>query len=504
MRNKIKSLESGVWSLGSKGGKLFTAYCLLPTAYCFWVLLFTSLVPAVATASVTNYHLLDEAALTQEKSAPTKPQPGSPPAASIQRVEATQAALVTEFDVNGLKVLIKRRAGSQTVAAGLFLRGGSRNITAQNAGIEALMLAVATEASASFPRERMRNELARMGTGISYGVTYDYSALTLGTTRANFDRSWEIFTDVALHPAFTPEDFQLMQNRQVISLRDDTDTPDSYIQLLQARVAYTGHPYLNRPTGTAETMARLTVDDVRRYHQQMMQTSRLLLVVVGDLDAAQLRQRIATSFGQLPRGNYHSELPPQLSFTSPTVEVTQRGLPTNYIQGLFAAPPLTAADIYPMRVASSILRDRVFQEVRVKRNLSYAPDAFLGSQGANVGGISVTAVDANQAVSVMLNEIARLQHEPVEPEDITAIVSQYLTTYYMDQETNAAQAGELAKYELIGGGWRNSLDYIERLRAVTPGDVQRVAQKYMRNIRFVVLGDPARIDKNVFTNQVSD
>src|SRR5512141_2987198 len=66
------------------------------------------------------------------------PQP-SPPASDIQSVIARQASLVTEFEVNGLKVLVKRRAGSQTVAAGLFIRGGVENITASNAGVEAFM-----------------------------------------------------------------------------------------------------------------------------------------------------------------------------------------------------------------------------------------------------------------------------------------------------------------------------------------------------------------------------
>jgi zinc protease len=428
----------------------------------------------------------------------------APSAAAPQSLEAKQAALVSEFDVNGLKVLVKRREGSQTVAAGLFIRGGSRNINAENAGIEALMLDAATEASLSFPRDLMRRELSRMGTVIGSGVNYDYSALTLATTRPNFDRSWEIFTDVALRPSFTREDVERVRSRMVVNLSDDSDDPDTYLQRLQERVAYVGHPYLNRPQGTAETIGRLTAEDLRRYHQQIMQTSRLLLVIVGDLDAAQLRQRISASFGRLPRGNYNSQPVPPLSFPTPSVEVTQRGLPTNYIQGLFTAPSLTSPDINAMRVASSILRDRVFEEVRVKRNLSYAPNAFLSSQGANVGGLYVTAVDANQAIRVMLGEISRLQHEPIDREEITGVISQYLTTYYLGQETNAAQAGELAQYELIGGGWRNSLVVIENLRAVTPQDVQRVAQKYMRNIRFVVLGDPARIDKNVFTQQAGE
>ena len=420
---------------------------------------------------------------------------------SIQTVVAKQAALVTEFDVNGLKVLLKRREGSLTVATGLFIRGGATNINAQNAGIETLMLSVATEATTNFPRARMRTELSRMGTVIGSSSNNDYSVLSLATTRMHFDRSWQIFTDVVLRPSFTKEDVALVQERQVVSLSDDTDNPDVYLQKLQERVAYAGHPYLNSPSGTPETVAKLTPDDLRKYHTKLMETSRLLLVIVGDLNPAEVKTLVTESFGKLPRGSYKPETMPQLAFDKSSVEVTPRELPTNYVQGLFTAPSLTSPDIYAMRIASSLLRDRVFEEVRAKRNLSYAPDAFLRTQAANVGGLYVTAVDANQSIRVMLSEIARLQNESVGQDDIHAVVAQYLTTYYLGQETNAAQAGELAQYELIGGGWRNSVNFLERLNAVTPADIQRVAQKYMKNIRFVVLGNPRSIDTGVFTGQ---
>jgi len=410
-------------------------------------------------------------------------------------------SLVTEFDVNGLKVLVKSRAATQTVVAGLFIKGGVRNITPEKGGIENLMLDTASEATLSFPRQRLRMELSRMGTTIGSGVNYDYSGLTMASTRPNFERSWEIFTDVALRPAFTVDDVERVRNRTVASLRDDTDTPDSYLQLLQARVAYAGHPYLNDPRGTADSVSRLTSADLRQYHKQVMETSQLLLVVVGDLDPQMLRSRIAASFGKLPRGDYHPGSLPELSFAAPSVQVTERALPTNYVQGVFTAPNLAAPDIYAMRVASTVLQNRVFIEVRYKRNLSYAPDAFLSSQGANVGGIYVTSVDANQSVRVMLDEITRLQREPLSREELESTVQHFLTRHYLGQETNAAQAGELAQYEIIGGGWRNAFVFLPRLRAVTAEDVQRVAQKYMRNIRFVVLGDPKSVDTKLFTTQ---
>ncbi|MDQ3665327.1 MAG: insulinase family protein [Acidobacteriota bacterium] len=460
---------------------------LLRTMMRAWVLGLALLLAVTPTAAQNQTPpTAEEAAKATAKSAVTLVDPVS---------------LVTEFDVNGLKVLVKHRTGTQTVVAGLFIKGGVRNITPEKGGVENLMLDTASEATVSFPRERMRMELSRMATSIGSGVNFDYSGLTMASTRANFDRSWEIFTDVALRPAFTADDVQRVRNRIVASLRDDSDTPDSHLQLLQARVAYAGHPYLNDPRGTADSVGRLTSQDLRRYHKQVMETSRLLLVVVGDLDPQMLRNRIAASFGKLPRGDYHPGPLPELSFAAPSVQVTQRVLPTNYVQGVFTAPNLAAPDIYAMRVASTILQNRVFIEVRHKRNLSYAPDAFLWSQGANVGGIYVTSVNANQSVRVMLDEITRLQREALPREELQSTVQHFLTRHYLGQETNAAQASELAQYEIIGGGWRNAFIFLPRLRAVTAEDVQRVAQKYMRNIRFVVLGDPNSVDTKLFTGQ---
>ena len=448
------------------------------------------------------------AALAQSAGAPAQ---AAPSAATAERradsVPAAAESLVSEFEVNGLKVLVKRRAGSQTVAAGLFVRGGARNVTAETAGVEALMWDAATEASVAFPRDLLRKETSRMGTVISYGVNYDYSALSMISTRPNFERSWQIFADVALRPAFAPADFKRVQSRMVIARQGETDTPDSYLEVLQARAAYAGHPYVNDPDGTAESIARLTIDDVRRHHQRVMQTSRMLLVVVGDLDAATLRAGINASLGKLPRGEYRAEPAPQLAFDAASVEFTppRSPIPTNYIQGVFAAPALTDADIHAMRIASEMLNNRVLIEVRFRRNLSYAPSAFLRDQGASLGGVYVTADDqkANEAVAVMLYEIGRLQRETVSGDDLSAQINEYLTRYYIDHETNAAQAGELARYELIGGGWRNSFRFFDRLRGVTPADIQRVARKYMRNLRFVVIGDPSRVDKNLFTQQAS-
>lgn len=409
-----------------------------------------------------------------------------------------QANLVTEFDVNGLKVLVKRRLNSPTVAAGLFIRGGARNITDKNAGIENLMLNVATEGSKKFPRETLRRELARTGSSIVSGVSNDYSLISLASTRQNFDRSWEIFTDIALNPAFAPEDVEQVRTAISSGLREQETNNDNFLQVLQERIIYANHPYANDVNGTLETIGRFSAKDLKDYHQKVMQTSKLLLVIVGDIDPKDVQTRVAATLGKLPRGDYKETPFPAFDFSKATLDVTSRTLPTNYIQGVFNAPSMSNPDYYAMRVAIAILASNVNEEVRNKRQLSYAPSANLDSYAANTANIYVTAVDANQAVRVMLNEINKLKTEQIREGTVDRTAGFFLTQYYIDQQTNGAQAGELAKYELIGGGWRNTFGFLEKVRDVTPAEVQAVARKYMKNIRFVVVGNPAAINKEIF------
>lgn len=417
-------------------------------------------------------------------------------------LSAQVGSQVTELDVNGLKVLVKRRESSQTVVAGLFLRGGVRNITSANAGIEPLMLDVMTEASAAFPRERMRRELARTGAAVSFATSRDYSALTLASPSRHFDAAWLLFVDAALRPSLAADDFERVRSRRVVAMAGLLDTPDSFVGALQARAAFAGHPYANDPDGTPDSIRSIGLDDIRRYHRRAMETSRLLLVVVGNVDIADVRRKAEAAFAATPRGSYVDTPLPPLSFGEPSLTITARELPTNYVSGLYAAPAPASPDFYAMQVATTILRDRVFEEVRTRRNLSYAPDAFLNAHAVNAGGVYFTAVDANQTVRIMLAEIARLQRDEVSAGMIRSTGQGYLTTSFMEQETNSAQAGVLARHELIGGGWRQADRVLDRVRAVTPADVRRVAGTYMRNLQFVALGNPARIDRQAFLEPV--
>ena len=410
----------------------------------------------------------------------------------------SQDNLISDFEVNGLKVIVKRRPNAPTVAAGLFIRGGARNLTPQTAGLESLMLSTATEASKKYPREVMRKELTKMASTIGAGSSEDFSAISLVSTRPNFDKTWDIFTDAVLNPSFTQADFDLTRTRILTALRNQSLSPDSALDTLQNRVVYANHPYANDPNGTPESIAAIKLEDIRAYHQKVMTASQLLLVVVGDVDPAVLQKRVTDSFGKLPKGNYKETALPQIVFEKPTLDITTRALETNYVKGVFAAPALDNPDYHAMRVAMTLLQSRVIQIVRNQFQLSYAPNAEMEDDAANTANIYVTATDANQSVTLMLKVIDDMRENGVSEDDFEGLAGYFLTTYFIKQETNASQVAELARYELVGGGWRNSLTFIDKMLAVKPADVQRVANKYMKNIRFVVIGNPTAIDRKIF------
>ncbi|MGB7068816.1 MAG: pitrilysin family protein [Pyrinomonadaceae bacterium] len=409
-----------------------------------------------------------------------------------------QASLVTEFEVNGLKVLLKRREAAPTVAVGLFIKGGSRNIDPKTAGIEHLTLNSAVEAGKKFPREAARREASRSGSSISAAAGPDFSAISLASTRQSFDRMWNVFIDVTLNPTFASPDVERVRQLIITTLRESEISPDAALESLEQRVVYSGHPYANDVQGSIKTVGSFTPDQLRAYHTGLMQTSRLLLVVVGDLDPDDLRSRVAASFGKLPRGSYKDETYPALNFSTPTLDIVPRNLQTNYIKGVFEAPSLSLPDYYPMRVAITILQQLVNEEVRTRRQLSYAPNAELSTLAANTANIYVTAVDANQAVSVMLDQINALKTRAVSQDNIDGMMGQFLTQYYLQQETNASQVIELARYELIGGGWRRSFEFLNRIREVKSKDIRDVSEKYMKNIRFVVVGNQLAIKRSIF------
>jgi zinc protease len=459
-------------------------------------LLAGNIVLALAAWAVMSGGAWAQVAATAQKTAPAAPQ--STGAARTAADDTT-----TDFTLaNGLKVIHRFVKGNEVVAARVYFRGGARNINEKNAGIETLLFEVAQAGTKNFTKSQINRELARMGTVVNSGGGYDYSVLASLSVRQHFDRSWQLLTDMALNPTFDEKEVALERDRLVNALRQEGDDPETYVTSQSEKLLYAAHPYSNRPFGTVESVGKLTAADLKAYHAAHLMASRLLVVVVGNVTQDEVRRKVEAAFGKLPKGDYKGEPPPAFrEAETPEFKLIERNVPTYYIRGVFAAPSIGHPDYPALMVATNIIYQQFFQEVRVKRNLSYAPNIELLTQGANSGFISVSTPKPNEALKVMFDQIELIQQNVIRKEALPEILTGFLTTYYRNLETNDAQAARLGEYELLAGDWRKALTWIDDVNRVTPEDINRVANKYLKTFRFAVIGDKAAFDPALFTSR---
>ena len=143
---------------------------------------------------------------------------------------AQTAEATSEFVTpNGLKVVHQRVPGNEVIAVRIYLKGGARNITAHNAGIETVMLEVAQSGTKNLSKSQINRELAAMGTVIETAGTYDYSIVAMRCVRQHFDRSWQILAEIILNPLFEDRELQLVRDQLLNALRQEDDDPESVV-----------------------------------------------------------------------------------------------------------------------------------------------------------------------------------------------------------------------------------------------------------------------------------
>jgi len=223
----------------------------------------------------------------------------------------------------------------------------------------------------------------------------------------------------------------------------------------------------------------------------------MLLVVVGDVSRAQVERLVRGTLSKLPAGSYRWTLPDTLPRGRSAVLTINRRLPTNYILGLYPGPRADSPDYHALRIATAILAGQLFSEVRSKRNLTYAVDAPFIERAVASGGLYVTTVSPEEALSVMRRELQDLQTGSVEPRALERLILQFITQYFLDNESGAQQADFLARAELYYGDFRRADRFVDELRAIAPADIQRAALRYMRDVRFVYVGDPSQAPKSI-------
>jgi zinc protease len=422
--------------------------------------------------------------------------------AGIASRTAAAAPAVSEFMLdNGLKVLIQEDHRAPVVITQVWYKVGSSYEHEGVTGISHLLEHMMFKGTVRHPAGDFSRIIAANGGDQNAFTGQDYTAYYQTLERSRLAVSFELEADRMRNLRLLPEDF--LKEQQVVieerRLRTD-DQPRARQGEQFAAMAYTNSPYRNPVVGWPEDLAHLTVDDLRNWYQRWYAPNNAILVVAGDVDPAAVLKLAQEHFGPLPA----SPMPPP----KPRAEVEQLGrrqmtvrLPARLsalIMG-YKVPTLVGAadpaEAYALAVAAGILDggnsarlasrlvrgQQVAAGVGAGYNLHSRLPSLFRLDGTPAQGQTLLALEA-----ALLAEVRKLQEELVAPEELDRVKAQVLAGKVYELDSLFYQAMRLGMAEAIGLGWRRIDEYMDRINAVTPEQIQQVARKYLVEDRLSV------------------
>ena len=331
------------------------------------------------------------------------------------------------------------------------------------------------------------------------GQWSDWTSCGMTTLKASADESFDMVRQAFSSLRLDDEPFERAKREMIVGIKEDETNPKSVASRAMNEALIPGHPYARR--STEQTVRAIQKSDARKLMAQLMTKDRLLVVVVGDITADELKPKLDEVFGSLPATSVLPVVRDAKALPAQAKPIVM-DLPQPQTLIMFSGPGIRREDpdFYAAYVLNYILgggsfSSRLTDDVREKRGLTYGIGTGLSIQPHfwRWQGSSATMNDkADEVVQLIRDNISRLGKEGPTAEEL-ADAKAYITGAFplaFDSNTKIAQS-------LIGFR-QNGMpaDYVQArnsyFEAVTLEDVKRVARTYMKpeDFTFVMVGKP--------------
>jgi predicted Zn-dependent peptidase len=408
-----------------------------------------------------------------------------------------------DMTINGVKVIVQP-SGNEIISIQTAIKGGVQNYTEAKAGIENLAINGLTECGTlKDDKNSYKDKLDKVSAQVGGGSGMDYASVTMNCINTDFETVWPLYTAALLTPRFDPKEFDRIKNDAINFIRANESSPDNAINKMAKQNAFAGKNYAKDPQGTVASVSKLTAAETKKYWQSIFTRSRMVIVIVADLDKAVIEAKVKELLAKVPAGAPF--VMKKESYVAPanTFKPQQRDNATNYIQGITGGPQPGTPDFNAFVLAMRVFSSRHFVEVRSKNGLSYAPGSWFNSGATNYANLSVTTTEPDKYIAVARQLIDKVKKEGFTPEELKNIKTQYITGVYYRQETNDAQAGSLISNEVIHNNWRRANNINEDMKKVTLDQMNAVFKKYITNITWSYQGDPKKVNPVLYTQKAT-
>jgi len=329
----------------------------------------------------------------------------------------------------------------------------------------------------------------------------DFATFSLNCIKGDFETAWPLYTDAMMSPRFDAKEFARIKQDAINTIRAGESDPDNAVNKMARQTAFAGKDYAKEPQGTVETVTKLTPEETKKYWQSIFTRSKMVIVVVGDLDKAEIEKKVKDFLSKVPVGSPFKLKEESYSPSANSFNPKERENATNYIQGITGAPLPGTPDYNAFVLAMRIFSTRHFIEIRSKNGLSYAPGSWFSQGKTPYANFFVTTTQPDKYIAVARNLIDKVKKDGFTEEELKNEKTGYLTGLYYRQETNEEQAAALATNEVVHNNWKRAVEIKNEINKVTLEDANNAFKKYITNITWVYQGDPKKVDSKLYVQK---
>lgn len=381
------------------------------------------------------------------------------------------------------------------IALAFTFEGGAAQDPEGKAGVAQMLARLLDEGAGDLSSDAFQERLAARAIELSFHAGSDALGGSLKMLVKHADEAIDLLALALAKPRLDPDAIERVRAQTLAGLRYQQNDPGVMASRRFFAEAYAGHPYARPSSGTPESIAAITRDDLVTMHRQIIGRGGLKVAAVGAIDAARLAESLDRAFGRLALAAPLKAVPQTRMQNIGARHVVDLDVPQSVIRFGMNGVPWRDPDFIPAYVLNHILgggsfTSRLFQEVREKRGLAYSVGTSLVSHRAASMTWGYTATKnerVGEALSVIGEEIGRLITEGPSDEELQK-AKDYLTgSYALGFDTSTKIAHQLVQIAFEGLG----MDYIARrndlVANVTQADIRRAGARTFADGKMLVV-----------------
>ena len=402
---------------------------------------------------------------------------------------------------NGMKVIVKPDHRAPVVVSQVWYKVGSSYELPGTTGVSHVLEHMMFKGTKNVPPDEFSRIIAALGGSENAFTGIDYTAYFETLSNKHLERALELEADRMQNLLLDEKEFQ----REVAVVREERrlrtdDDPNGLLWEQFSAVAWRVSPYRNPVIGWMHDLEVMTVADLQKWYDQWYSPDNALLVVVGDVEPAEVLALAKKHFGPIPARKHEAwrqrPEPEQKGPVRMTLKVPAKQ--PVLLMG-YKAPAMVdlkePAEAYALMVLSSILGDgdssRLSAEVVRDQGLAVSAsssyDAFSRLSGLlEIQAIPAQGVDLDELEAALRAQVKRLREEPVSKEELERVINRTLAAKVFARDSMFYQAMLIGMRETNCYDWRSLDEELKHIRAVTAQQVRAVARKYLVEQRLTV------------------